>query len=120
MSVPDADDVCSRDFASRAFIAYHVNWIRQRHAILENAAQIDEVHAGGWIVTSHPPGRPVKAPGLLRFFGEKGYWGIELKRWGYHDGQPFQTEDERRKEAHYVKRLFPEASYVSGLEYEPP
>ena len=26
------------------FIAYHVNWIRQRHAILENAAQIDEVH----------------------------------------------------------------------------
>jgi hypothetical protein len=102
------------------FIAYHVNWIRQRHAILHNAAHIDEVSPAGWLVTSHAPGPPVKAPGLLRFFGEKGYWGIDLKTWGHHDGEPFKTKEERRKEAEYVKRLFPEATYVSGLEWEPP
>ncbi len=59
------------------FIAYHVNWIHQRHEFIEVAPE-----RSGYVASRDPylpNGEPQRPPGLLWIFGETGYFEISLK-----------------------------------------
>jgi hypothetical protein len=64
-----------------AFIAYHVNWIRQRHALLSARVQPftdrhvskERLDLPAWDI-----GPSCEAPGLLSLFGERGVWSLRL------------------------------------------
>ena len=80
------------------WLAYHVNWIRQRHDAMTKWNVSTEDPFGG------PPNR--QPPGMLWIFGEPGYFWIDL---------PFPPRDGRRltanekAEVERVSKLFPEA-----------
>lgn len=68
-------------------LGYHINWIHQRRQAFTDRSAEPEPQL------SHP----VRAPGLLRMFGERGYQFIGVR------GRPNQAEFER------IKGIFPEA-----------
>jgi hypothetical protein len=94
------------------FLAYHVNWIRQRQ---------------GFRTVEHPRRSPiggnpfpdvfVPAPGLLWLFGEKGHYSVELE-FTSEDGhlQSGLTAEEEKEKAR-VQRLFPEA-HINWMNYK--
>lgn len=65
------------------FVAYEVDWIRQRHAAL--------LHHGHCLFTPRQ-----RAPGWLGFFGEQGC-------------ETIFTSNEKASEIQRLKRLFPES-----------
>jgi hypothetical protein len=85
------------------FIAYHVNWIRQRRGY-ETQDYLLNIAGPG-----HGPDIAVPAPGLLWLFGENGHFAVNMT---------FHSEDghlqsglaaEEEEEVAKAKRLFPEA-----------
>jgi hypothetical protein len=97
------------------FLAYNVNWMRQRRALVvapgdaDTRYFIDPEDPFG----DGPPPAP-RAPGLLRLFGESGHSDILVRF-----GDPFADNEVRWKdrnltrseqaEVDRVRRLFPEA-----------
>jgi hypothetical protein len=81
-----------------AFLAYHVNWIRQRRDFLKlnNATALEHDF------TREDPElwEPVSAPGLLWLFGEEGQCGLRIVIM-----DEAANADDRDK----AQRLFPEA-----------
>ena len=82
------------------WLAYHVNWIHQRHA-LQASGQVEVV------------GRTIPAPGLLGWLGEPGHEAVFL----YLQG-PTSTPDENR-EIESIRRLFPEADVGWPFQFSP-
>jgi len=78
---------------SDAWVAYNLNWIRQRHDALSRAS-----HLAG----------PTRATGLLWLFGEQGYTEIDVV---------FTTKDTAAEgallESKRIADLFPEAEAIS-------
>ena len=77
-----------------AILAYHVNWVRQRHEALLRAS-----HLAG----------PIRAPGLLWLFGEQGYREIDV----VFDPDD-TTQEAATNESNRAADLFPEAESVSA------
>lgn len=100
-----------------AFMAYHVNWIRDRQAVLNQASAVSKAPRpphfgtmGSWPSSTLPEPEPQpKAPGLLWFFGEEGTAAITLEFTSQIGYSPDDLGDNDRKELDRVKRLFPEA-----------
>jgi hypothetical protein len=63
-----------------AFLAYHVNWIRERHALVNAAGDSKTIYSFDVMDPFAPdlPSTPEKAPGLLGLFGEHGYHNVEI------------------------------------------
>ncbi len=94
------------------FVAYHVNWIRQRREVLDQAV--------GFRWYSH--GEPPRAPFMLRVFGEYGFDHIRIRFFSDDvqdqiEGGPFTAEQEA--DLLRVKRLFPEATSVQSVISNP-
>jgi hypothetical protein len=83
-----------------AFLAYHVNWVRQRHEVIDSGT----VAAGDG--PYHQPGQDPVAPGLLRLFGVGAYGYIIVNV--AHPIDQLTPADRARLDA--VSRLFPEAT----------
>ena len=73
------------------FFAYHLNWIRQRHAILDSG------------VISDSQSEPREAPGLLPLFGEQGYSTLYFTR-------PAPHSEHLR-----IQSLFSETDFPQGV-----
>ena len=78
------------------FLGYQLVWARQRRALIRSG----EV-APGYV--SMQASWPPKAPALLRFFGEPGYYELSVR---------ITDRAASRAEIARVKRIFPEAEYV--------
>ena len=96
-----------------AFLAYHVNWIRQSHEVLAKAAVVyidwDDGDDPSDAIEGpvFDPG-PRRAPWPLCLFGEQGYYGIQL---AVEDRIRKPTPEEVQK-CKRAGRLFPEARFV--------
>ena len=79
------------------WLAYELNWIRQRHEFLGTQSRLAAQHA--WVRSNGTllP-KPVSAPGLLWLFGEKGEPAVEII-----------IMDDYSSELRRAHRLFPEA-----------
>jgi len=111
---------------SLGFVAYQLNWIRQRHEILSLPNVLErESHAGpvghiGFIPSYGPvPSaeyeslfrkRNTAAPWPLRLFGERGVYGIDLEFKSQIGYLPSGLSDDEEVEFERVKRLFPETT----------
>ena len=97
-----------------AFIAYHVNWVRQRHALLSAHVQPftdrqvskERLDLPAWDI-----GPSCEAPGLLSLFGERGVWSLRLH--AIYDHTQSVAEYERIAEPTHsrARSLFPEAYF---------
>ncbi|HEY2839356.1 MAG TPA: hypothetical protein VGJ26_09415 [Pirellulales bacterium] len=109
------------------FVAYHVNWIRQRRSGFEGTRLVtlksyDLRDFTLSIAGTSLPHR--QAPGLLRFFGERGYSRIVVRFGTVNDNRftsPYHTSRDvtpvEMLEVDRIKRLFPEAD-VDGQATE--
>jgi hypothetical protein len=106
-----------------AFLAYHVNWIRERHAIVNSAS--DPKVLSYSFDPQDPFGdvAPRSAPGLLGLFSEEGYHDIVIffpfgvngdsrRRHNREQLTPAELAEVRR-----VQLIFPEAA-VRGVAVE--
>ena len=93
------------------WMAYEVNWIRQRHVFLDEQERLSRMHE--WPATVPGPKGlgAVRAPGLLWLFGEPGigaYYVLitvnQLDEFG--DQFDWESHQTMRK----AKRLFPETN----------
>jgi hypothetical protein len=103
-----------------AFVAYHVDWIRQRHALLEETqrrfanryAPAKDLDFPAWIKCE-----ACDPPGLLWLFGEKGAWSLNLRAAFDYDADARECNRIIESELSRAKRLFPEAHVVVGRHY---
>jgi hypothetical protein len=102
--------------AVASFVAYYANWMRQRHAILDP----ERFPIGRWV---HPSDAQIKAPGLLRFFGEAGESELivafyDPNRRGPRSGPPglISPTPEQQKQIDQIQALFPEAALRVDVE----
>ncbi len=97
--------------ALACWLAYEMNWIRQRHALLEQqrllAEEWDRRHVKVWTYATLNFKSPT-APGLLWLFGEEGFSEIPLIR---VEKDPTYPVDEAR-EKRMASKLFPEATLI--------
>ena len=87
-----------------AFLAYHINWIRERHELVGS----ESVAAGDG--PYHKLGKEPVAPGLLWLFGEGAYEYIVV--FPSHAGGRLTANE--KAEVEHVVRLFPEAKVESA------
>jgi hypothetical protein len=83
------------------FLAYHINWIRQRHDLLRAQSMLGAEH--DYARSSTEPWSAVNAPGLLWLFGERGQYRI---RFIIIDNTADPSEELRA-----AQRLFPETKF---------
>ena len=83
------------------FIAYHLNWIRERRAF--RAAEQEKAGAIG--VSAAGPDETVPAPGLLRLFGEPGLRVLDV----VIESTPTKADAAR---LHRAVQLFPETTIL--------
>jgi hypothetical protein len=83
------------------FVAYHANWIRQRHEVLTRC----DVAKYSWTEFD----APIKAPQLLWLFGEQGYADIWVR---FESDHPRSTNGDEEAELRRVRALFPEAQRI--------
>jgi hypothetical protein len=94
------------------WLAYEVNWIRQRHEVLTRCQWAYRFYEPvGY--NEIPPRMGPRAPNLLGLFGEFGYGSIGL-RFETDHARPNLTDAEK-VEVKRVRRLFPEAEQVKGF-----
>ena len=93
-----------------AFLAYHVNWIRQRHRLLAEEALRHET--ARWPFEEEYDGQ--RAPGLLWLFGERGLKSVELMIDGQEEGRLTERDLVRLDQA---ASLFPEAD-ITGFHLD--
>jgi hypothetical protein len=85
-----------------------LNWIRQRREEIKSGRAFDSSQMQMCFQRSAET--PTwRAPALLRFFGERGYFSLGT--------QDFQTNEECLAEAVRVRRLFPEAIIYYSVVY---
>lgn len=93
------------------WLAYQVNWIRQRHMLLDQqkvlAEEWDRRHQKQWAYATLTVNAPT-APGLLWLFGEEGFGEIPLILVEKDPGHPVDEASEMRT----ASRLFPEATLI--------
>ena len=87
--------------ASLVWIAYSLNWIRQRREVISRA-QANGAQFG--------PGDSVDAPGMLWLFGERGYGKVWIS---VDPRKPW--ENDGSMEAARLAKLFPEAKRFSTI-----
>ncbi|HEY4312942.1 MAG TPA: hypothetical protein VGN12_26055 [Pirellulales bacterium] len=90
------------------FVGYHVNWMRARQRFLATPGRSASTRER---IPHLPHVPPSVAPGLLSYFGERGYAAVHLdfsNATYYYE--PFS--DDRRREVSEAKRLFPEADAI--------
>ena len=95
-----------------AFVAYHVNWIRERHRLLSDA---NRAKLAKRIPTSVFSSEAMRAPGLLWLFGESGWSVVTVVLDGPSDNE--LTEADLRRVA-TARHLFPEAE-IDGIHFDP-
>lgn len=100
------------------FIAYHVNWIRERHLVFsDNGPKWYRIYNEDHIVYMLRPEVP-HAPGLLWLFGERGRCECQLHFGDNVDSKSSYVERELTPvevaEVNRIKRLFPEAIVGAG------
>jgi hypothetical protein len=86
-----------------SFLAYNVNWVRERREIIGTAG----VAAGD--CANQATGADAVAPGLLKFFGEGGYGRIVV----FPASAGGQLTPSEQRTVDRVTRLFPEAKVES-------
>ncbi|HEY2840642.1 MAG TPA: hypothetical protein VGJ26_15910 [Pirellulales bacterium] len=97
-----------------AFVAYHMNWIRQRRAVIEGRLG-EDVYVQSWDPAEDPfnpplapKWRPPRGPGLLWLFGERGYANLDIQF-----GPPIRRQRDLTPEelarTKQIERLFPES-----------
>ena len=103
--------------AFAAFVAYHVNWIRERHAIINNtwaeetrALSMDYRDNLDSCMGEALPSPP--APGLLWLFDELGYGQILVWFGKLSPDRGRQLTPEELSSLKQIERLFPEAKVV--------
>ncbi|HEY2840643.1 MAG TPA: hypothetical protein VGJ26_15915 [Pirellulales bacterium] len=116
-----------------AFVAYHVNWIRQRHAVMEGRFA-DEVYVQPWdfsqeildelfddLTWTPKPAqkfKPPPGPGLLWLFSERGYPKLDV-----NFGPPLWHERELTSaellKVEQIQRLFPESKISAAAMRSP-
>jgi hypothetical protein len=110
-----------------AFLAYYVNWIQQRHEFLNQSQatwDAGDTTIGGSSadpikimvrssIVAGPYRRARRAPLLLWFFGETGYWVVNLLLDGPTKDNLTETDYQKINEA---KRLFPESGII-GMHF---
>jgi hypothetical protein len=88
------------------WVAYQLNWIRERHAFLDQCKREQSEGFGDWSLIAIPNDRefrpmgPMLPPDALRIFGEEGGAGFAVVR----DIGPQQLAN--------AERLFPEANFT--------
>jgi len=92
------------------FVAYHVNWVRQRRAAHAGADWYRIYFDQEWFVRATPKPR---APGVLWLFGERGHHQLLLS-FGREPAEGFYYYNRELTplelaEVNRIKRLFPEA-----------
>ena len=102
-----------------AFLAYHVNWISQRHEVLVqnqcDSASIAKARADQSALLARLGATPLapdpvpNAPGMLWLFGEQGQYKVTLQFKSNVVYAPDNLGDGEEEVVDRVKRLFPEA-----------
>lgn len=104
------------------FIAYQLDWIRQRRAVVTRSGQsvcefqsLDGAFCGGVCDPREISAPPARAPQLLWLLGEPGYAKVQLHigAKGYRTRERELTPDES-SEVERIKGLFPEAKITSS------
>jgi hypothetical protein len=99
------------------FIAYHVNWIRQRRAVIEECVYVSASAPYDPRVLGQQKHLPVRAPSILPYFGESGFYTLSLEFPGTSDkDMPVTVPAELER----IRMLFPEAVRVDAFPDHPP
>ncbi len=88
-----------------AILLYPISWIQQRHAILTTG------HGVEIIEREERDDRPI----VLRLFFEPAYYSVVVRF--YADNSSSQLTADQQREVQRVKKLFPEATHVTGVVY---
>ena len=83
-----------------AFVAYNLNWIRQRHEM----TFAGRITSPGYFVVGSDEGN---APGMLWVFGERGYDRMRVAFRDYPDEENLTPE--QRLKLKRIRELYPEA-----------
>ena len=89
------------------FLAYPISWIRQRHQFIYDEQEFSR--AAGFPIQVATGAVSLRAPPLLRPFGEKGWHSIQVCVEGWHE---LSRRD--RERLLLAKKLFPEARSISA------
>jgi hypothetical protein len=90
------------------FLAYHVNWIRQRRHFIAQEKESAQVRSVPVSYDSDPS--QTRAPGFLWMLGEPGHWAMLVIAEGESEATLTSHDYERLRIA---KQLFPEAKITA-------